>query len=205
MYAGAATDSSSVTDPANYALVGPGDRRRHDPVGPVRPGHPDGPAHPSGPDRRSVHADRGRFDRQRQPGADAGAVRHQIHRRQRPVAVRQADLLRRPLRPGRRHGLLRRTIQNTASLNLLVPLVLILDPAQGFNGMPQNASQASDGSWLISLNGTRARRRRTAAGAEHDRANPDHQRPERARRSSTRPRSPARPPRPAPRSSTARP
>ena len=44
------------------------------------------------------------------------------------------------------------TIKNTSQFDLLAPLLLILDPAPGFTGTPQNAAQASNGSWLISLN-----------------------------------------------------
>ena len=44
------------------------------------------------------------------------------------------------------------TIKNTSQFDLLAPLLLILEPAPGFTGTPQNAAQASNGSWLISLN-----------------------------------------------------
>ncbi len=44
------------------------------------------------------------------------------------------------------------TIQNTSQFDLLAPLLLILDPEPGFTGTPQNAAQSSSGSWLISLN-----------------------------------------------------
>ena len=44
------------------------------------------------------------------------------------------------------------TIKNTSQFDLLAPLLLILDPAPGFTGTPQNATQSSNGSWLISLN-----------------------------------------------------
>ncbi len=44
------------------------------------------------------------------------------------------------------------TITNTSQFNLLAPLLLILDLAPGFTGTPQNATESSSGSWLISLN-----------------------------------------------------
>ncbi len=44
------------------------------------------------------------------------------------------------------------TITNTSQFNLLAPLLLILTPGANFTGTPQNATQSSNGSWLISLN-----------------------------------------------------
>jgi hypothetical protein len=48
------------------------------------------------------------------------------------------------------------SLQNTGFYNLFLPLVLVLDPAQGFTGIPENASQASNGSWRINLAGAAA-------------------------------------------------
>ena len=56
------------------------------------------------------------------------------------------------------------SVQNTSQFNLLVPLFLILDPAQSFTGVPQNANLAANGSWLISLSADRSRRRRASPG-----------------------------------------
>ena len=68
------------------------------------------------------------------------------------------------------------TIENTSQFDLLAPLLLILDPAPGFTGTPQNATQSSSGSWLISLNSS-VPGGVQLAGPEHDRSNGDDQRP----------------------------
>ena len=46
------------------------------------------------------------------------------------------------------------TLENISTFSIFTPLVLLLDPAQGFNGAPQNATQSSSGVWLISLDAT---------------------------------------------------
>ena len=46
------------------------------------------------------------------------------------------------------------SIKNTAQFSLFLPLYLVLDPAQGFTGVPQDASLNSNGSWLINLSST---------------------------------------------------
>ncbi len=44
------------------------------------------------------------------------------------------------------------TVTNTGDFDLLLPFVLLLDPAQGFDGVPQDvASQDEQGRWLIDL------------------------------------------------------
>src|SRR5262249_8523589 len=45
------------------------------------------------------------------------------------------------------------TVKNTSQFSLFAPLILILDPSQGFNGIPQSANP-SGGSWLLSLTST---------------------------------------------------
>ena len=44
------------------------------------------------------------------------------------------------------------TIENISQFNLQVPLFLILDPLQGFTGTPQGGTENAAGSWLVSLN-----------------------------------------------------
>ena len=98
----------------------------------------------------------------------AGALRHALHDGQRPLAVRQADLHDARDRTANTGTVsFDVTIKNTSQFDLLAPLLLILDPAPGFTGTPQNAAQSSSGSWLISLNssvpGRRRARRRARA------------------------------------------
>src|SRR5262249_32238286 len=45
-------------------------------------------------------------------------------------------------------------VTNKSTFNLLLPLVLVLDPAQGYDGVPADAlGRAPDGRWLIDLSG----------------------------------------------------
>ncbi len=46
------------------------------------------------------------------------------------------------------------TLKNISTYSIFAPVILILNPAQGFTGVPLNATAGSGGSWLISLNST---------------------------------------------------
>ena len=108
------------------------------------------------------------------------------------------------VRPEHRHGLVRRHDREHQPVQ---PAGADLpDPRPGA-GLHRHArrtrTQSSNGSWLISLNSTVPGGVAAGAGAEHDRPDADDQRPRRPGDRLHDRRSRARPPRPAPRSSTA--
>src|SRR5205823_4790790 len=43
------------------------------------------------------------------------------------------------------------TVTNVSTFDVFLPLVLVLDPAQGYDGVPQGAGRAPDGRWFIDL------------------------------------------------------
>ena len=106
-----ATDSSSVTDPANYTLVGQSTGAATIQSVRYNPSTRTALLVVSGLVADHVHADGRRFDPECQPDRLAGALCHALHGGQRPVAVRQADLHQHAIGPEHRHGLVRRDDQ----------------------------------------------------------------------------------------------
>ena len=182
----------------------PGDRRRHDPVGPLRPDHPDGPAHRLGPGRRPVHADRRRLDR-RAPTAWRWLAPYVTQFTAVSDLSQYVKLTFTTTRSDRNTGTVSYdvTIENTSQFNLLVPIFLILDPAQGFTGTPAGGYGERQRELADQPEQHGARRRPAGAGPEHDRPDAHDRRPRRPGDRVHGRRSPARPPRSAPRSSTA--
>ena len=154
MYAGAATDSSSVTDPANYSLVGDATGKATIASVQYNP---------------STHTALLLLDGL--PGDHyILTVKNSIVSANRvPMLVpyitdftgvsNLASFVKVSFydaRSDRADGTVSFdvSIQNIGGYSLFLPLFLVLDPAQGFNGVPENASESSDGRWLINLNST---------------------------------------------------
>ncbi len=154
MYAGAATDSSSVTDPANYSLVGDATGKatiasvQYNPSTHTALLLLDGlPG-----DHYTLTVSNSIVSANRVPMlvpyvTDFTGVSNLASF----VKVSFYDA-----RSDRADGTVSFdvSIQNIGAYSLFLPLFLVLDPAQGFTGVPENASESSDGLWLINLNST---------------------------------------------------
>ncbi len=152
MFAGASTDSSSVTDPSNYSLVGQSTGAATIEAVQYNPNTRTALLIISGMTADSYTLTVGdSIQSANQIGLLTPYVTHF-------TAVSDLSpyisLAFTSTRSDRNTGTVSFdvTITNTSQFDLLAPLLLILDPTPGFTGTPQNASESSNGSWLISLN-----------------------------------------------------
>ncbi len=152
MFAGAATNSSSVTDPANYSLVGQSAGAATIDAVQYNPNTRTALLIVSGLVADSYTLTVG--DSIQSTNGLSLLVPYVTHFTTVSDLSRYVSLSFTSTRSDRNTGTVSFdvTITNTSQFDLLAPLLLILTPASGFTGSPQNSSESSNGSWLISLN-----------------------------------------------------